>query len=376
MTVALVHAYRAANRGDGWLVDLSRQLLREATGLEPIVYALDPAGMGDRARAIIQTPFRARAGLSAVTSATSRSAELGRRFLDLPDPADLTAAVGLGGGYLRSADPVHELIFRAHHLPQLRLVAAMGGNGAYLPVSVGPFRRGLGRTVRRQLASVSWVATRDDRSQRYLAGWATAERCPDLAACRLGVDRPSLTPGADGVVAVALRSLPNSTAGFDAVSLLERRGFKIRLGVQSSSGRTNDDRTFYAAHGVLEDAEDFGDLLATEPRPSVVLAGRLHAALAAIAAGYPTVHLGYERKSAGAFADLGLSDYVVDAWTGRADAVADLVGRLVEDPTTYWNRLGDRFDDLERSWKGLVAKVERLGEPSIDRTRAVGGSHR
>lgn len=372
MTIALVHAYRAANRGDGWLVELSQQLIRDATGLEPVVYALDPAGMGDRARAVIPAPFKLRAGAAAICSATTRSAELGRPFLDLPDPADLTAAIGLGGGYLRCADPIHELIFRAHQLPQLRLVAAMGVRGAYLPVSVGPFRRGLGRTVRRQLASVSWIATRDDRSQRYLTGWAAAHRFPDLAACRLGIDRPALNCGSDGVVGVALRSLPRSDVGFDTVSELERRGFGTRFGVQSSSGRTNDDRSFYADRGVLTDAEDFGTLLATEPRPSVVLAGRLHAALGAIAAGYPTVHVGYERKSAGAFADLGLSDYVVDAWTGRPETVADLVAELADDPRPYWARLADRFDELERAWDRLAARIAQLCDPADGRRHGLG----
>ena len=373
MTIALVHAYRATNRGDGWLVELSQQLIRDATGEEPIVYALDPTGMGDRARAVIPSPFRLRAGISAMTSVAARSARIGRSLLDLPDPADLTAAIGLGGGYLRSADPMHELIFRAHHLPQLRLVAAMADRGAYLPVSVGPFRRGLGRTVRRQLASVSWVATRDDRSQRYLTGWAAAQRTPDLAACRLGIDRPELRCGDHGVIGVALRSLARTDIGFDAVADLERRGYRIRLGVQSSSGRTNDDRSFYADHGVLAEAEDFGTLLSTGPRPSVVLAGRLHAALAAIAAGYPTVHVGYERKSAGAFADLGLSDYVVDAWSGRPELVADLVAGLADDPRPYWDRLADHFDDLARAWDRLAGQVAQLSEPATRRRQASPG---
>ncbi len=369
MTVALVHAYRAANRGDGWLVELSQQLISEATGIKPVVYALDPSGMGDNARAMIPAPFKVRAALSAATSASSRSAAIGRRFLDLPEPGDLTAAIGIGGGYFRSADPMHEVIFRSHHLPQLRLVSAMGANGAYLPVSVGPFRRGLGRTVRRQLSNASWVATRDDRSQRYLTGWANGCRYPDLAACRIGVDRPELRVGSDGVVAVALRSLSHSNVGFATVSLLEERGYKVRLGVQSSSGRTNDDRSFYADQGALAKAEDFGTLLASEPRPSVVLAGRLHAALDAIAAGFPTVHLGYERKSFGAFSDLGLSDYMVDAWTGRPEALAETLSQLADDPRPYWNRLSDRFDALAQSWNELGSRVQQVCEPTGLRSR-------
>lgn len=357
MNIALLHAYRAANRGDGWLVELSRQLVHEATGIEPVVYALDPTGLGESAQPVFPPPFKARALASALTSVTGQTTKLGRTIVNLPSAADLTAAIGIGGGYLRTVDPMHELIFRAHHLPQLRLIGDLGTNGAYLPVSIGPFRRGLGRLVRRELGRVGWVACRDDRSTRYVSGWANRQRLPDLAACRLGVDRPALRPGEPGVVGVALRSLPHSNLGLSSISILEERGFKTRLGVQSSSGRTNDDRSFYADRDLLDQAEDFGQLLSTPPRPSVILAGRLHAALEAIASGHPTIHLGYERKSFGAYADLGLSEYVVDAWTGEPAALADMVASLAEDPEPYWDRLSDRFDDLAQAWTVLGRQV-------------------
>ena len=363
MTIALVHAYRVANRGDGWLVELASRLVREATGVEPIVYALDPTGMGPEAQAVFPPPLRPRALLTAGLSASEGASRAVPTVTALPHPDEIDAAIGLGGGYLRSMDPMHELIFRAHHLPQLRLVAAMGERGAYLPVSVGPFRRGLGRLVRRQLGSVAWVASRDDRSHRYLRGWAPTVRRPDLAACAIGVARPTLDPGHDDVIGVALRSLPGTDLGLAAVTDLEQRGFKTRFGIQSSSGRTNDDRRFYAERGVLDAAEDFGLLLSGSPRPTVMIAGRLHAALDAIAAGIPTVHLGYERKSAGAFADLGLGRYQVDAWGGTPDQVTDLVVELADDPGPYWTALQNRFDALAGAWDDLRHRVAALASP-------------
>lgn len=358
MSIALLHAYRAANRGDGWLVELSAQLVADATGTAPTVYALDPAGMGPAATAVFAPPLRVRAGLSAVLSLSEPTADLARRhLLDLPDPGDLDAIIGLGGGYLRSSDPAHEVIFRAHHLPQLRLIGQAGARGAYLPVSVGPFRRGLGQTVRRHLHRAAWVAVRDDRSARYLTGHANRLRYPDLAACHIGNTRPPCRPGLDGVIGVALRSLDHSHLGPAVIEQLVERGFKARYGVQSSSGRTNDDRSYYRELGWSADQEDFGVLLDTDPRPSVVVAGRLHAALAAIAAGFPTVHIAYERKSAGAFADLGLSEYAVDAWTGDPSTTTDLVAALADDPQPYWNRLADRFDPLAGAWDELTGRV-------------------
>ncbi|MGF1599969.1 MAG: polysaccharide pyruvyl transferase family protein [Acidimicrobiales bacterium] len=361
MTIALLHAYRAANRGDARLVDLSRRLVREATGTEPLILALDPQGLGPGARSVLSSPARLRAGGAAVLSGNAVTARLGRSLLDLPRPCDLSAAIGIGGGYLRATTPTTELAVRGHHLPQLRLVATMGRRGAYLPLSVGPFRRGLGRTVRRLLAAPAWVATRDDRSTRYLAGWANTWRLPDLAACRLGVDRPRHRPGDADIIGVILRYLPGSDLGFAAVSMLENRGFKARFGVQSTAGPSDDDRPFYRARGVLDGAEDVGLLLDdVEHRPSVIMAGRLHAALDAIAAGIPTVHLGYGRKSVGTFDDLGLGDWVFDAWTAHPAHVADAVEALAADPGPYWDRLSGRFDHLAASWDRLGASIEAL----------------
>ncbi|MEM7339989.1 MAG: hypothetical protein AAF467_15140 [Actinomycetota bacterium] len=359
MPVALLHAYRAANRGDRWLVELSRTLVADAAGCDPIIYALDPHGMGPDTRQVLASPTRLRAAFAAGASTVPHLQPVARTVAQLPAPDDLDAVIGIGGGYLRSNDPVHELVFRAHHLPQLQLIAQLGARGAYLPVSVGPFRRGLGRVVRRTLGEVAWVAVRDDRSARYLGGWARTRRAPDLGACWIGRTRPALAPGDPGVAGIALRALRGTSLGVDTIEALTLRGVKTRFGLQSDHGRTNDDRAFYAAAGIT-DAVGFGELLATEPRPGVMLAGRLHAALEAIAAGIPTIHLGYERKSFGAYADLGLPDHVVDPWTTTADDLADRIEALAADPEPYWAALTDRFGALEQSWNDLGEAVHQL----------------
>ncbi|MFV0525117.1 MAG: polysaccharide pyruvyl transferase family protein [Acidimicrobiales bacterium] len=358
MTIALLHAYRAANRGDGWLVALSRRLVLEATGIEPTVFALDPQGVGPRARPVFADPLPVRAAATALLSATG--ATTGLAPIELPDADELAAAIGIGGGYLRCTDPVHEAVFRAHHLPQLRLMARLGPRSAYLPVSVGPFRRGLGRTVRRSLAATAWVAVRDDRSTRYLSGRGRPLRHPDLAACSIGVDRPGMAARADGAVGITLRALPGTNLGFDAAARLERLGLTVHYGLQSSKGRTNDDRSLYRDQGVPDEPVDFGALISGPEPPTVVVAGRLHAALAAIASGIPTIHIGYERKSVGAFTDLGLADWVVDAWTGTPEDLADRALDLATDPDRYWELLTDRFDVLASHWLRLTDRVGSL----------------
>ncbi|MFV0258931.1 MAG: hypothetical protein ACK5PP_10845, partial [Acidimicrobiales bacterium] len=56
-----------------------------------------------------------------------------------------------------------------------------------------------------------------------------------------------------------------------------------------------------------------------------------------------------------------LADWVVDAWTGSADDLADRVVDLAADPAPYWGRLGDRFDDLADHWRRLAERVAGLG---------------
>ena len=157
----------------------------------------------------------------------------------------------------------------------------------------------------------------------------------------------------------ALRAIRRSPL-FATVAILEDRGYKLRYGIQASAGRNNDDRQLYARRGVADQAEDFGLVLASEPAPSVILAGRLHAALEAIAAGYPAIHIGYERKSAGAFGDLGLADYTVDAWTGSPEMLADRVQALAADPGPYWDRVGESLDSLALAWHHVRERVAEI----------------
>jgi len=360
MRIALLHAYRTANRGDGWLVELSKRLVRDATGTNPEVYALDPAGMGPNAHHVIRNPLRTRAALIAAASTVPGMKPISSRLVNLPNAQDLTAAIGIGGGYLRCMDPVHEAILRAHHMPQLDLIAAMGSRGAYLPVSIGPFRPRLGKRVRNALGRAAWVCTRDDPSTRYLGARANSVRIPDLAACMIGVERNAPVVGEPGVIGVALRSLHHSSIGLEAIKQLGERGYTIRFGIQSNVGRTNSDDNFYRSQGIGDDLCDFGTMLATAPTPSVVIAGRLHGALEAVASGFPTVHLGYERKSDGAFSDLGLGSWVVDAWGGTATDLVDRVESLVADPSPYWDQLSANVDSLAGSWYRLADMVAGL----------------
>ena len=86
-----------------------------------------------------------------------------------------------------------------------------------------------------------------------------------------------------------------------------------------------------------------------------VVSVRLHGALQAVLAGVPAVHLGYERKSWGAYEDLGLGEYVHDARRFDPASVAAQVRALQADPTPFWSAVAARRPDL-------VALSDRLTE--------------
>ena len=61
----------------------------------------------------------------------------------------------------------------------------------------------------------------------------------------------------------------------------------------------------------------------------VVVAVRLHAALMALQAGHYVIHLSYERKGFAAFEDLGLKEYVHNAFSFDPETVHAHLDRLL-----------------------------------------------
>ena len=357
--IGLFHAYRAANRGDGWLVSLAQDVIEAACGDRAVTFALDPTNMPGETRRVLdrQRPIRASvaAGLTFLP-ATDRAT---RSVVGLPSPDEVSFGFGVGGAYLRSNDRVHELVVRSHQLPQLDLLAELGDRAAYLPISIGPFRSGLRARVEDRLRQVGLVAVRDDVSARELGHLPNVVRIPDLAVLNVGQTRPERRVGEPGVVAVAVRALSGSNLGMEAAASLAARGRTVRYGIQSSVGRTNDDTQLYASAGVLDEATDLPSVLGSSPAPSVVIAGRLHAALHSIAAGFPTIHIGYERKSWGAYRDLGLDHWVVNAWDTSPDELVALVDELEREPGAYWESLLASCTRIDAGRTALIDDLAR-----------------
>ncbi|HYI61174.1 MAG TPA: polysaccharide pyruvyl transferase family protein [Acidimicrobiales bacterium] len=367
-TVAVVHAYSRANSGDGLLVDLTLERLARA-GVPAdscTVVALDPASFADTARtAAVGTPGRA-ADLSALVAAGRGLALVaGARRPALARSAAARAVAGadlcvaVGGGYLRTGTRVNSVGTALNHLPQLLAVARGGRPSVYLPQSIGPLAGPVGRRVARALAGVGSVHVRDDRSRAELAGLANVTRTPDLAvldlAERWAAGAAPVTAAGDGPTLLIGRALPDAPAAGARLRALAERLGEVAWAVQAEGSAAKSDRTFYQGLGVPV-AGRTGELLRRGGWGAVVSV-RLHGALEALLAGYPAVHLGYERKSWGAYQDLGLAGHVHSARAFDPGVVADQVAALRADPGPFWAALGAEAEPLRERSEALTADL-------------------
>ena len=348
MSIVVLHAYSRTNSGDGLLVDLTvRRLSRIFPDDRIVVVAQDPVS------------FREYGALSwsAAYSIATRSSRLSTVQVSLTGPSrelasELDSArliVGVGGGYLR-ASSFSELVksYFAHY-SQLKAAASSKAPAIYLPQSVGPYPRPLRWLVTKRIAELKVLYVRDDRSLDLLAGLQNVNRAPDLAVLELfetdlgTVDGPFRRP-----VAIA-REIDRPGTYYDMLREMSDTG-RFEWAVQAS-GRGNNDvpLTQRLARGR---AKPLSEVLNGEQR-RVVVSTRLHGALEAILRGYPAVHLGYERKSWGAFEDLGLRSYVLDCRHTSASEVIDAVQRIEDDPDDYWSRVR-RAKDLLSAASGQL----------------------
>ncbi len=132
--------------------------------------------------------------------------------------------------------------------------------------------------------------------------------------------------------------------------------------MQAEGDSTKSDRVFYTDALHVEPAGRVAELLAG-PEPGPVVSVRLHGALQALLAGIPAVHLGYERKSWGAYADLGLSVGCTARAASIPTEVAAQVRELVADPGPFWAAVRSGPGACGPSSAALTAELaRRLGQ--------------
>lgn len=357
MKALLLHAYSAQNSGDGLLVELARNLLLEARpGTEVTTVAIDATSFSDDA--VIQwgtsKPKQSAVNIKLNMARTPITSD---KWVDkLAEEADLI--VGVGGGYMRGGTPMEAAKHLATHFGQLRIASRHGHKAVLLPQSIGPFIEPYGRIIRGHLSALNTVYVRDNVSRDYLAALPNVVRLPDLAVLEMAEKvsaAPSPATGRPVIVARDLATRPGQY--YTLMDALAESG-RFDWAVQSR-GRGNNDVPLTRRLAGYE-APDLATVL-ERPEKSVVISTRLHGSMAALIAGVPTIHLSYERKGWGAFGDLGLDAYVLNARSASPERVLRLYDRLMDDQATYWRSYLQAQSCIKEAKQALVRRLGQCG---------------
>ncbi|MDR6435314.1 polysaccharide pyruvyl transferase WcaK-like protein [Paenarthrobacter nicotinovorans] len=314
MKVLILHGYSADNIGDGMLVTEAIELINATFPAEPIdltLCASDPDSFD----------------LPGVSLRRSKPSLRGydRDYLaTLASLGSFDLIVGVGGGYLRGGNCIELAKALLVHGVQLRAASRHGAKVVYLPQSIGPLRLASAPWFRRHLGRLSRVWARDDRTVQELGLPTVVGRVPDMAVLRV----PARTT--HSVEPTPVYSVRNLRGGLPA-PIIELAGLLGSFDgyVQSQTGGNQDLSPMQSLkpRRILSR----GDLLEGTSAKRVVVAVRLHAALMALQAGHYVVHLSYERKGFAAFEDLGLKDFVHNAFAFDPETVHTQVERLLTD---------------------------------------------
>ncbi|MDV6273485.1 polysaccharide pyruvyl transferase family protein [Rhodococcus erythropolis] len=359
--ILVIHAYSAQNSGDRLLVEETLELLRSVWPDSVIdVIATDAESfrhhpMANQVKfhqwtsAWLPNPKK-KASVRVSMLASSVTGGPGSIKI-LFKKADLVVAVG--GGYLRGSSVSEALKTAGAHFGQLDLAARSRARKIYLPQSIGPFPNFLRRRIAGSLQAMDQVLVRDDRSRALFGDLGNVERISDLAVLKMAeVRTPRNLEITHGPVVVA-RQLSRPGSYENTLADLARSDHVV-WAIQSTGGGNND--TPLTAKFSQETPKPLRHYLES-PENRVVVSTRLHGSLSALLAGKPSVHLGYERKSWGAFHDLGLEQYVLDARRTSATRILDAVESIRDDPASYWNLIDSRIEAVASQRESLLASL-------------------
>ncbi|MEV7572211.1 polysaccharide pyruvyl transferase family protein [Pseudarthrobacter sp. NPDC089323] len=337
--VLVANAYSSANSGDGLLVDETLDLIREAFGdnVQATLLASYPESFNNL-------------GIPVIRSKPTRSGyDRAYKALLKTKFKDFDLIVGVGGGYLR-AGSCTELVKTGLVMgPQLYQAARSSTPSVYLPQSIGPARLGSRRLLSALLKRLSTVWVRDDRSLEEYAV-AGVQRSPDLAI--LGMNRAVLPFDSDAPIILTVRSHRGGVP--QGIYPLRAQLGVIDSFIQSTVGGNNDTKAVESLlpRKVLESKA----LMAEASSARVVVAMRLHAALMALRAGHYVIHLSYERKGFGAFADLGLQEYVFNVH----DFDPNHVGKLARDLAANKDRRHDYDLAIKDAFSAVTSNRSKI----------------
>lgn len=357
--VLLLHAYSPKNSGDGLLVDLARATVLKALGSADFRVVASDAGAFEGDEYAQWGP----PGLGHSTRIPRRIAMLATGILGgsksiqaMVRDADLVVAVG--GGYLRGGSVGPAIKSWGAHFGQLRLAAREGHKAIYLSQSIGPFSGIYKRAIAKHLAKVRTVYARDDRSVREFSNVASIVRMPDLAVLELATARQHsrATLALDDTPVFVARELTRPRGYYELLNAASKSG-QFEWALQSTGGG-NDDYPLTKRLGNQE-PRTMKSILA-ENAPRIVVSTRLHGALSSLIAGFPAIHLSYERKGWGAYEDLGLGEYVLNARDATLPQINELMDRIRSRPEDFWSTIETNRLKIQKMHSSMITTIRSL----------------
>lgn len=352
--VLILHAYSPTNAGDGLLVELALEAVGRVTAdFEYRVVASDADGFADARYIQWGLPSRLAKGPArrpAMILGTLGGG--GREIRRLAHDADLIVAVG--GAYLRGGSRVEAAKSWGAHYGQLSIASRFGEKAVYLPQSIGPLNGAFRRLVESKLSTISTLFVRDDKTQLELNHLPAVLRAPDMAIMKWAEEYSKPRDlGPQGPVFIA-RDLEAPRSYYDFLRDVAADG-GYEWAIQATGGG-NDDRplTERMAGGPVRTLSS----ILKNDAPRVVVSTRLHGALSSLIAGFPAVHLTYERKGWSAYKDLGLDGYVLSARDATLAQVNDLVRQITKAPTDYWQQVHRSVEQIRRAQALLDARLQ------------------
>lgn len=363
---AILHAFSRRNAGDGLLVDLTLEALKDAgvDSRECVLIALDATSFSDLNN-VHQGPgeFRGTLSLKAIKSVAAlfenyllSSSGWGLSGETARIINEAKGLVAVGGGYLVADSPVRNAGILVNHLLQARLAARSPAPSIYLPQSIGPFSGPARGPLFKALSKIDRIYARDDKTFKELP-FGNKVRCPDLAVLKLARELDAIEPAskAGQQFVIVPRDLPNPLGLDEGLKSLSRSFPGALWAVQAEVSGKRSDRAFIQSLG--EAPAGNLDAILNQGRAGIAISVRLHGSLGALLKGVPSIHLAYERKGWGAYEDLGLSEFVHDARNFDPILVAEQARRIFSDPADFWTRVKEKTPQIKQSYQALLTDL-------------------
>ncbi len=311
-----------------------------------------------------------------------------RETVQIYDSADLIIPVG--GGYLRSRAGVKETMVLVFQVFPFIFSAILGKISVGYSQSVGPF----GSKLQEKIAEfgvkrLDGIIAREKITEALLRDWGLSEEVHlssdsgfafttlnefDLRQ-HIGIESGKMLVGMtvrDWMKSAAQEEY-EKTMGEFCDRLVERYDAEIVFLPQVTVETHKDDdricaKKVYgfvrhkAAVHLLEEHMNLHELKAAYGCLDYLVGTRFHSVIFALTSGVPSIAIGYEHKTHGIMADLGLSGWVADIAKTYPEELSSLFDKLVENRESYLKKLSAIMPHYAEKAGGSIVFVRKLYE--------------